>query len=135
MAQGCIIIAKCGEGPHDFHSRCVTGHQHLALLQVSIAVVRVAFAHHDENRRALVHGVGGKPLATVKHPFVAVSLYTQFNVGCIGTGYLGFRHRISGAYLACEQGTQPLRLLGLAAVLHEHFHVAGVRGVTIEHLR
>jgi hypothetical protein len=104
-------------------------------LLVPVGVIRVGLAHDDEYLAALVHGPGDKPLAAVQHPLVALLPDTQLDIGGIRRGHLGFGHGIRGADIPVEQGRQPLLLLGRGTVFHEHFHVAGIRGVAVEHLR
>ena len=65
---------------------------------------------------------------------IAVALDPGLDVGGIRRGYRGLGHQEGGADFAVHQGPQPLPLVLLGAVAHQHFHVAGVRRRTVEHL-
>ena len=134
VAEGRVIVAQGGQRPHHRQARGTGGDQHLGLLLVAIGVVRVGLAHDDEDPGALVHGAGNKPLATVEHPLIALAGNAQLDVGGVTGGHLGLCHGVGRAYFTCQQGLEPLFLLGGGGVLHEDFHVAGVRGVAVEHL-
>ena len=135
VAQRRVVITQGRQRAHHAQARRDLGHQNLALLQVAIGVVRVRLAHDDENLRALVHGAGDEPLAAVQHPVIPVLLYAQLDVGGVGGGDLGLGHGVGGADLPCQQRPQPALLLLGVAVAHQHFHVAGIRRIAVEHLR
>ena len=135
VSQRGVVVAQGGQRPHQRHAGRAPGHQHLALLLVAAGVVGVGLAHDNIDLCALVHGVGGKPLATVQHPFVALANDAQFDIGGVTGGHLRFRHDIAGTDLTGEQGGQPLFLLLRRGVFHEYFHIAGVGSIAVEYFR
>ncbi len=66
---------------------------------------------------------------------VAVALDPGLDIGGVGRGDLGLGHQEGRADLARHQRLQPAVLLGGVAVHVQDFHIAGVGGVAVEHLR
>ncbi len=96
--------------------------------------VGIGHAHHDEHRAARVGRAGGPPLAGVDDVVAAVAFDARGDVGGVRGGDLRFGHRERRADLAGEQGLEPSILLRGRSEVQQHLHVAGVRGVAVEHL-
>ena len=64
---------------------------------------------------------------------IAVALDAGFDVGGVRRGHRGLGHQEGGADLAVHQRLQPLPLVLLGAVAHQHFHVAGIGRGAVEH--
>jgi len=96
-------------------------------------ILGIGFTHHQHDLAARVNGPGGPPLAAIEHILVTVALDFQFHVGGIGRCYLGFSHGVGAANFTGQQRLQPLLLLFFGTVLRQHFHIAAVGGVAVEH--
>ena len=134
MAMGCIVHGEHVHGPDHFDPGGIHGHQDLRLLQV-LGGVRVGFHHGDEDLATGIAGTTDVVLLAVYDPLVTFQLCLGTDIGGIRGRHAGLGHGEGGANLAIQQGLQPLLLLGLAAVLLQDFHVAGVRRRAVEALR
>ncbi len=134
VAMGSIVVAEYRQRPDNLHPGGIGGHQHHRVLLVARAF-GVGQAHEDHHLATRVAGTGSPPLAAVDYPFVTVTDSRGGHVGGVRRGYIRFGHGECRADLAPQQRLEPLALLRLAAIAHQHFHVAGVRCRTVEWLR
>ena len=118
---------------HHVEARRVHGHQHHALTAVGRRL-RVGLAHDDGDLAIGVSGIGDKPLAPVDHVFVAVALDQRLDVGGVGRRHVRLGHGETGADFTVQQRLQPLFFLLRRPEHVQHFHVAGVGRVAVEHL-
>ena len=133
MAVGRIVHGKHVHGPQILEPRRVGGHQDLRLLQV-LGRIRVGLDHDDHDLAAGVAGTGDIMLLAVDDPLIPLEHGGSTDIGGVRGCDTRLGHSVSRADLALHQGFQPLLLLGLAAVLVQHFHVAGIRGGAVENL-
>jgi len=89
--------------------------------------------HEDGNLAVRIADAAGPPLAAVEHDLVTLDDGRGLHVGGIRRRHLRLGHAEHGADLASQQRHQPLRLLRFAAIAPQHFHVAGVGRVAVEH--
>ena len=92
-------------------------------------------AHEDDDLAVAVADAGGPPLASVDDHLVAVDDCGGLHVGRVGGGHAGLGHPEGAADPAVEQRLEPPLALRVGAVAQQHLHVAGVRGVAVEHQR
>lgn len=62
----------------------------------------------------------------IEDVLVALAADVQLDVGRITGRNVGFGHQESRADLAVEQGSKPLLLLGVVAVLGQYLHVTSI---------
>jgi hypothetical protein len=74
------------------------------------------------------------PLPSVEDVPVATPLDPGLDVGRVGRGDIGFRHREGGADLPPKERVEPLALDRLGGVSLQRLHVAGVRRGAVEYL-
>ena len=129
-----VIVAEHRQHAHDFHARGVARNQNLRLLQMAVGVVRGGLAHEDQDFAARVAHAGRPPLASVDDVFVPVAHDARLDVRGVGRGHGRLGHGEARPDLALQQRLQPRMLLFGRAVARQHFHVAGVRRGTVEHL-
>lgn len=91
----------------------------------------IGLTHHQHDFAARVNSHGGPPLAAIQHVFVTVATNFQFHVSGIGRRHLGFCHRIGNCGFRRPTAASTTSLVG--AVLGQHFHIAPVRGITVEY--
>ena len=118
----------------DFHPRRVQRHQHHRVLLVFIGV-RIGEAHEDRHFAVRVANAGAPPFAAVQHHFVAFDDRGGLHIGGIAGRHARLGHAERRADGAVEQGFEPARLLLFRAVFDQHFHIAGVGRVAVEHFR
>ena len=102
---------------------------------MSVRVLGIALTHDDKNFAAFVGRTGDEPLMAIQNPFVTVTADIELDIGRITGGNLWLGHGVGGADLSGQQRCQPIGLLRVRAKLHQHFHIAGVWRIAVEHLR
>jgi hypothetical protein len=117
----------------DRDARRVERQEDLRLLLMARRDFRIGLAHQDRDLAARIASARRPPLAAVDHVMIAIALDAGFDVGRVGGGHRRLGHQEGGADFAVHQRLQPLLLLLLGAVAHEHFHVAGIGRRAIEH--
>lgn len=134
MAMRRVVVAEHRQRTEDLHPGGVDRYQDHRVLLVARRV-RVGQAHEDQDLAARIAGAGSPPLAPVDHPVVALALGARLHIGGVGRGHARFGHGEGRADLAAQQRFQPGALLLLAAVAHQHLHVAGIRRGAVEGFR
>ena len=66
---------------------------------------------------------------------IAVALDGGLDIGRVRRCHRGLGHQEGGADFAVHQRLEPLLLVLLGAVTHQHFHVAGIGRRAVEHFR
>ena len=74
------------------------------------------------------------PFPAIEDDVVSLNNGRSLHVRRIGRGDVRFRHTERGTNLAGQQRLKPTQFLRGRAILHQHFHVAGVRCVAVENL-
>src|SRR5690606_28727851 len=134
VAVGFVVHAHGLEHAHGFYAGGIFRHEHHRVLGVAVGV-GVGETHEDDDFAVRVADAGAPPFAAVEHDFVALDFGGGFHVGGVGGRHARFGHAEGGADLAGEQWGEPLLFLFFAAVVVEHFHVAGVGRVAVEDFR
>ena len=133
VAMGGVVVTEHRQRAQHLDPGGIHRHQDHRVLLVARRL-RVGQAHEDHHLAARVAGAGGPPLAAVDHPLIALAHGAGFHVGGIRGGHARLGHGEGRADLAAEQRLQPLLLLRLVAIAHQHLHVAGVRRGAVERL-
>ncbi len=133
MAIGLVQLAEYRQHAHDLHPRRVLGHDHHGVLLVAVGV-GIGQAHENEEVEIGVAGTGGPPFLAVDDHFVTFHNGGAFHIGGIRGGHIRLGHSKGGAGFAVQEWCQPAFFLLLRAVLDQHFHIAGIRRVAVEHL-
>ena len=128
-----IVITEHRQWAHDVHTRCIDRYQDHRVLLMTRAF-RIAQPHENQNFAAWVAGAGSPPFTTIDHPFITITHGAGVHVGGIRRCDIGFSHGKRRTNLAAQQWFEPLLFLRRAGVTHQHFHIAGVRGGTVEWL-
>ncbi len=134
MAVGGIVITEHLQRPDDLQTVGIGRHQHHRMSGMGRGV-GFDDTHDDQHSAIGVAGTGGPPFAPVEHQVVAVGPNAQGDRGGIRGGHVRLGHGEAGADLAGQQGRKPALFLGRASEQVQHFHVAGVRGIAVEHFR
>ena len=129
-----VIKAKHWQHAHHFNARCVQRHKNLRLLRM-LGGRGIGLAHHDGQLAARVAHARRPPLAAIDDVVVTIAHDAGVDVGGVAGGDVGLGHQEGGADFTGQQRLQPARLVGVRRVARQHFHVAGVWGRAVEHLR
>ncbi len=129
-----VVVAEHRQRAQHLHAGSIHRHQNHRVLGVA-RCIRVGQAHEDHDLAARVAGAGGPPLATVDDPLVTLTHRAGLHVGGVGRSHARLGHAEGRTDFAAQQRFQPLALLRLAAVAHQHFHVAGIRRRAVERFR
>ncbi len=132
--MGRVVVAEHRQWAQDLETGRIHGHQNHRVLLVTWRI-RVGQAHEDHHLAARVAGARSPPLAAVDHPLVTLAHGAGLHVGGIRRSHARLGHAEGRADLAAQQGLEPLLLLRLAAIAHQHFHVAGIGRRAVEGLR
>jgi hypothetical protein len=135
MAFGRVVVHH-GDVAHDFHAGCAHGQQQHAVAVVLVGcAVRIGIArHHDQQLAVRMRHASDEPLAAVEHQVVALAPHRGLQIGRVGRGHVGLRHRKRRADLAVQRRQQPLRALCRCGEAVQQLHVAGVGRAAVEHL-
>ena len=128
-----IVSAKDLHGAQHFDARRV-GIHHKHGVALVFRRIGVGASHHDVQPAARIACTGNPPFVTVQNVVVAIAPRLERQLGCIGRRHIGFRHHIGRADIAVQKRHQPTVFHPLFAVAFQHFHIAGVRRVAVEHL-
>ena len=131
MAVRRIVVTEHRKAAADGHPFRVHRHEDHRLLFVPLRV-GTRFPHENRDRAARIAGARDPPLVAIDDVLVALALNPRVDVRRIRRGDVGLRHGEARSDRPVQQRLQPLLALGLRAVAHEHFHVAGVRRGTVE---
>ncbi len=134
MAVRRVVIAEHRQHAQDLDARRIGIDEDLRLGAVA-AAFGIGLAHHDHDLAARVADARRPPLAAVDDIVIALALDARFDVRGIRRGDSRLGHQEGGADLALQERLQPFVLLIRAAIALQHFHVAGVGGGAVEHLR
>ena len=134
VAVGRVIEAEDRQHALDGEPRPGHRHEDHRLLPVSALVPGIGLSHHDQDPAARIESARGPPLASVDDVVASFALDADCDIGRVGGGGVRLGHREGGADLPREQGRQPLFLLLVGPIAHQHFHVAGIGGGAVEHL-
>src|SRR5579875_555173 len=100
-----------------------------------VGIVRISLAHDDENFATWASCAGTPPLASVQYVLVALAPDGKLDIGSIGACHIRFGHGKGRAYLAIEQGLQPLSFLLRRAKFCQYLHIAGIGRGAVKDLR
>ena len=99
-----ILIAKDEQVTLYSDAEGILGYENHALLAMLVGVIRVGFAHDDEDFAAFTHSTGSPPFAPIEDVFIAFAMDGELNVGGVGTGDIWLGHGEGGTDFAIEQG-------------------------------
>ena len=133
VAMRGVIGTEHLHGPQHLDARCV-GIHHKHGVALMLGCVGVGAGHHNVQPAPRIACAGNPPFVAVQHIVIAIAPCLERQLGCIGRRHIGFRHHIGRADIAVQKRHQPAVFHPLFAVAFQHFHIAGVRRITIEHL-
>ena len=82
LTAGRVQAVESAQGPHQFHTEGVPGHQNRRMLAMPV-VLRIGLAHHQHDLAARTYRTGGPPLAAIEHVLVTITSELELHIGCI----------------------------------------------------
>ena len=128
-----IIGAKHRHHAFDLDARSIERHQNHGMTLV-LRGRALGDAHEDEQPAVGMSNSGTPPFQAVEDDVIPLDEGRSLHVRGIRRSHAGLRHAERGTNLAGQQRLKPAFLLRCRTILHQHFHVAGVRCVAVEDL-